>query len=316
MRNAYRGSPSWISGGLPAALALMLAASGSAAQFRAQVEPLGPSVQQAQTWAFDLATTGSDVHWTSPTSVDPTAAVYASSYQITKVDVDVKWSIITFPGIDVTNQIPPELQAGTTTLPGPAPISIVDAPIVFPAPPEPAGISALLSMGLNASGFGFFSATNVVLGTMQVDLGGIFGVQTVTITRVHIAGQLTMHPAWFDLGAGLAGTSGTPVLAGDGGLEGGDAVSLSLSGALPNSIASLIVGFSALGAPFKGGTLVPHPDLIIPDLPTGPLGELTLTGVWPPGFPPGFSLFMQEWVVDAGGPAGLAATNALRAVTP
>jgi hypothetical protein len=51
-------------------------------------------------------------------------------------------------------------------------------------------------------------------------------------------------------------------------------------------------------------------------LPTGPAGQLALNGVWPVGLPPGFSLYMQDWVVDPGGPAGLAASNALRAVTP
>jgi hypothetical protein len=302
--------------GLVLAAACAVPVAGATAQTRAQAEPLGPSIQQAQTWAFDLTTTGADVSWTSPTSVDPTAVVFASNYQITLVEVDVKWSIFTLQDIDVTDEIPPELQVGSTTLAGPAPVAFVNEPIVYPAPPEPAGLAALLSMGLDAGGNGFFSATNVVLGMLDVDLGGIFGVQTVTITSVRIAGQLTIHPAWFDLGAGLAGTLGTPVLAGDGGLAGGEALSLTLSGALPNSGATLVLGFSALAAPFKGGTLVPNPDLLIFGLPTGPSGELTLNGVWPVGLPADFSVFLQEWIADAGGPVGFAATNALRAVTP
>ncbi|MHC5212663.1 MAG: hypothetical protein ACYTG2_18270 [Planctomycetota bacterium] len=320
MSHAYRLIPSCASKGLPLLLALTVSVAGATAQghapARPQVEPAGPTVQKAVTWAFDLETTGQDVQWTSPTSVDPTAAVFASNYQIDVVEVDVLWTFITLSDIDVTDQIPPELQTGSTTLAGPAPVSFVDEPIVAPPPPEPPALAALLSMGLDAGGSGFFSATDVTLGTMDVDLGGIFGVQTVTITKVHITGSLTIHPAWFDLGAGLAGTSGTPVLTGDGALAGGDPISVTLSGALPNSSATLIIGFSQLGAPFKGGTLVPNPDLLILGLPTGPLGELALAGVWPVGLPPGLSLFMQEWVVDAGGPAGLAATNGLRAVTP
>jgi hypothetical protein len=34
------------------------------------------------------------------------------------------------------------------------------------------------------------------------------------------------------------------------------------------------------------------------------------------GLPADFSVFLQEWIADAGGPVGFAATNALRAVTP
>lgn len=271
---------------------------------------------QAQTWSFDQTTTGQDLAWTSPTSVNPGAAVYASSYVITKVEVDVKWSFITLNDIDVTGQVPPEQLAGSSTLAGPAPVELVGQPVVVPPPPEPPAVSAVLSLGLDGSGFGYMTATGVQLGTMQVDLGFPFGTQTVTILSVRLVGQLTMHAAWFDLGAALAGTHGAPVLSPDGTLQPGSPLTLALSNALENSSATLIIGVSALNAPFKGGTLVPFPNLLIFGLPTGPAGVLVLAGTWPGGLPSNFGIYFQNWIVDPAGPSGLSATNAVEAVTP
>ena len=285
-----------------APLALLALASGASAQ--------------SQTWSFDQTTTGQDLSWSSPTAVAPNAAVYASSFAITKVEVDVKWSFITLNDLDVTGQVPPESLAGSDTLAGPAPVELVGQPVVVPPPPEAPALAAVLSLGLDATGHGYMTASDVQLGTMQVDLGFPIGVQTVTILSVRIVGQLTMHAAWFDLGAALAGAHGPPLLAPDGMLQPGSPVTLALSNALENSSFTLIVGVSALQAPFKGGTLVPFPSVLVFGLPTGPAGALTLQGTWPSGLPSGFSLYFQEWVVDASGPSGLAATNAVRAVTP
>src|SRR6187402_2819665 len=125
---------------------------------------------QSQTWSFDQTTTGQDLSWTSPTAVAPNAAVYASSFVITKVEVDVKWSFITLNDLDVTGQVPPESLSGSGTLAGPAPVELVGQPVVVPPPPETPALSALLSLGLDASGHGYMTASGVQLGTMQVDL--------------------------------------------------------------------------------------------------------------------------------------------------
>lgn len=78
------------------------------------VSVLGTSLATAgETWTFDISTSGQDVSWLSPTSIDPSASVFTSSYEVTLVEVDVKWSGITFNNLDVTNQVPPEqLAAG------------------------------------------------------------------------------------------------------------------------------------------------------------------------------------------------------------
>jgi hypothetical protein len=122
--------------------------------------------------------------------------------------------------------------------------------------------------------------------------------------------------AFLDLGHGLAGTHGVPVLHGAGAMVAPDPVTLTLSGALENTTAALIVGFTELGAPFKGGTLVPQVDLLIAGLPTGGAGSAELSAPWPAGLPAGFSTWFQFWISDPAGPAGLAASNGVQGTTP
>lgn len=266
-----------------------------------------------QTWNFDVTTTGQNVSWTSPTSVDPAASVYSTKYTITKVEVDVTWLGIPFNDIDVTNQVPPEYVTQTNEIPGPAPISVANQAVVVPAPPTAPAFAANLSFGLTANGFGNASATNVVLGTLVVNLGGFFGNQTVTIKSVRLVGSLTIHAAWFDLGNALAGSAGTPVFTGSGALSANAPLTLTLAGAAANRNALLIVGVGQLNAPFYGGVMVPTVDILI-TLPTGPAGGFALPAVWPTGVPANFSLYMQCWVLNAGGNGVDGASNALRAV--
>jgi hypothetical protein len=125
-------------------------------------------------------------------------------------------------------------------------------------------------------------------------------------------------PAFTDLGFALAGTHGEPVLVGEGDLTGGSAVRFALGGALELTPASLLVGLSALNAPFKGGVLVPNfqsPGLLVP-LFTNAHGRIILNATWPAGLPSGLSVYLQYWLHDATGPAGLAASNAVRGTTP
>ncbi len=128
--------------------------------------------------------------------------------------------------------------------------------------------------------------------------------------------ELTVVGTWKDVGLALPGTAGPPTLAGAGLLLGGDAVSLTLDDARPNATAFLIVGFSGLLAPFKGGTLVPNPDLVIGPLTTSGAGELLLPGTWPAGLPGLLTFWFQAWIQDPVGPAGYAASNGLTCLTP
>jgi hypothetical protein len=120
---------------------------------------------------------------------------------------------------------------------------------------------------------------------------------------------------WLDLGAGLAGGAGVPLLYGTGELLPRTNVSLVLEQASPSAAASLVVGLSLLAAPFKGGTLVPGVDLVLPAL-TDAAGGVVLHGRWPDGVPSGTGTWFQWWIADPAGPAGWAASNAVVATAP
>lgn len=145
-----------------------------------------------ETWDFDLTTTGNDVFFTSPTSVDPTAEEYDGSFEITLVEVMVEWFGFDFGPIDVTEEIPPEDRSGSATVAGPPPIVLLDQTVTYPEPPDPPAVSANLYIEVDAAGFGQVEVTDVVLGTLEVDLGFPFGVQTVTLTSVRVAGTVTV----------------------------------------------------------------------------------------------------------------------------
>ncbi len=76
-----------------------------------------------------------------------------------------------------------------------------------------------------------------------------------------------------------------------------------------------MIGDAALNLPLKGGLLVPDLDIIIA-LPSGPTGDLSLSGPWPAGFPSGITVYSQFWFVDPGAANGFAASNGLLATTP
>jgi hypothetical protein len=119
-----------------------------------------------------------------------------------------------------------------------------------------------------------------------------------------------------DQGNGLAGTNGVPVLTGSGTLAPSTPIGLLLTNALPGSTTTLIIGLTAINAPFKGGVLVPAPNILLPGLLTGPSGSLALVSPWPAGIPSGVALYVQAWIHDAAAVKGFAASNALHLVTP
>jgi hypothetical protein len=121
---------------------------------------------------------------------------------------------------------------------------------------------------------------------------------------------------WADAGGALAGTTGEPAFSGSGSLCSGEPLTLHLEHALPGGTSNLVAGFSLANAAFKGGILVPTPDLILYGLPVDAFGVLDLLLSWPPGAPSGFTFWMQHWIADAAGPAGFAASNGLSGTTP
>jgi hypothetical protein len=122
---------------------------------------------------------------------------------------------------------------------------------------------------------------------------------------------------WTDLGFALGGTFGDPLLVGSGSLAPASLNDVDLTNAFPSALAGLFLSLTSTPVPFMGGTLVPFPfiDPII-YVTTSPLGEIPLQFVMPEGFPPGSELFVQWGISDAGGPNGVALSNAIRGDTP
>jgi spore coat protein A len=123
-------------------------------------------------------------------------------------------------------------------------------------------------------------------------------------------------PAWTDLGLGLPGVDGVPVLAGTGALTPGSAGSLSLTSAKPSTPALLFLSLASAPVPFKGGTLVANPLLLTVSLSTNASGALLLPFTWPSGLPSGTSIWFQYAVKDAAAVQGVALSNGLKATTP
>lgn len=136
--------------------------------------------------------------------------------------------------------------------------------------------------------------------------GSAFGFRVLT----------TAFGTWADLGQALAGTAGEPRLVGWGPLLAGGKVHLTLTWARASSLATVVVGLSALQAPFKGGVLVPESDLLIAGLFSDATGQLELPAAWPAGLPSGLETWYQIWIVDPLAPQGLAASNGVRSTTP
>ena len=118
---------------------------------------------------------------------------------------------------------------------------------------------------------------------------------------------------WCDRGFATAGTHGDPLFAGTGDLTPNSPVALSLTNALENRLAFLIIGFADLTAPFLGGVLVPVPNVILSGLPTNATGQLNLSGTWS-GVPAGAAIYWQFLISDPVGPSGFSFSNALLSI--
>jgi hypothetical protein len=154
------------------------------------------------------------------------------------------------------------------------------------------------------------------------NVSALFGGAAITsfTVRANVDGiridTLSYATQWTNLGGGLAGSHGVPLLKGSGFMVPGLQIELAATQLLENRLAALIVGYSTVNAPFKGGVLVPAVDLLITGLPTGAGGAINLSAAWPAGVPSGFAFFLQLWLADPAGPAGFAATNAVKGTAP
>ncbi len=108
----------------------------------------------------------------------------------------------------------------------------------------------------------------------------------------------------------------TPQLSADGTLGPSTPLSYRVTLGPQSSSGILVAGFTSIFAPFKGGTLVPAPDIILAGFTTNASGALGFQTTFPSGVPAGLSVFHQMWFIDAGSPSGFSASNGLAAFTP
>lgn len=136
-----------------------------------------------------------------------------------------------------------------------------------------------------------------------------------------------MGGVFTDLGNGMATAPFTaaPELTGCGTLNDNSVLRLNLSvenvdGATLSS--TLVIGLSQIDAPFKGGVMVPNPDVLLTGLsfvvPMAPLDAThQLSTVYPAGVPSGASIYVQHWVQVSGvGSPFLMASNGLAITKP
>src|SRR5262249_10287610 len=121
---------------------------------------------------------------------------------------------------------------------------------------------------------------------------------------------------WHVVGDPLAGTLGLPKQTGEGTLQPGSKFEIALHDARPLTPTMLIVGLTAINAPFKGGTLVPAADLVLSPFFTDGDGDLAISGNVPSSGPAGVTIYSQFWIPDQAGVKGWAASAGLQATLP
>ena len=119
---------------------------------------------------------------------------------------------------------------------------------------------------------------------------------------------------WTDLGHALAGSFGPPQFQITGQPHAGAPIAFVVSGLPQSGATNLVTGLSVLEVPFKGGVLVPAPDLLVAALPIV-AGTCTFSFDFP-AVPAGTMAWFQFWTPDAGAVHGLSASNGVQLLAP
>jgi len=188
------------------------------------------------------------------------------------------------------------------------------------------GPDLVVGAAQDGGGGGRVVVLNALDGTVHADLAGApgqaLGASVALVGAIDGNAASAVAASAPQPGAGttrvlhdVVGTPGPPHLTGIGTQFNGAPTTLRVTKGKPSSSLWLIVGLTPLELPFKGGVLVPDPDLVLPFVADGS-GKLLLQFVWPSGLPPSFELRFQAWIVDPQGVAGLSATNGLLSQGP
>ncbi len=127
--------------------------------------------------------------------------------------------------------------------------------------------------------------------------------------------QLNRWGPWNDHGHTLDGAQGKPRQIGSGPLGPNMSVTVELHDGAHLTKAFQVLGLTAARLPFHGGVLVPSPDHVNGPYFTDEEGDLSMGGAMK-ALPSGATVWMQVWLVDAAGPEGWSASNALSFTRP
>lgn len=178
-----------------------------------------------------------------------------------------------------------------------------------------------LGNGSTQNGTVVAGATTSTLSLTNVSAldAGLFSVAVTNGcgTTVSQPAQLAVGQAatWTDLGNGLAGGAGMPVLVGSGSLLEGMPNALATTNLPPLALGALVLGFSTVYQPVYGGILVPSEDIVL-ILQSDAWGATLLPFVLATSPPSGAAIYVQHWVLDPTAQAGVAASNAVRGLLP
>ena len=126
----------------------------------------------------------------------------------------------------------------------------------------------------------------------------------------------TSSGPWANIGGGLKGKKGKPVLTGEGPLTAVTPVSIELSSGKENATSVLFGSIGSQPVAFKGGTLVAHPWSLFVDFVSDGNGDIDLATVWPANVPSDIELWFQFAMQDDEAIYGVSLSNGLKAVTP
>ena len=140
-----------------------------------------------ESWDFSLSTTGSDIYWTSPTTVRTDGELYLSYFLLNSAQVDVSWNGFIIEGIDVTDQIPAEDLFENGEAAGPPPLEFGSTSVNVPPT-----IAFDVFLVMNNDGETIYRMSNILLGSAVVDIP-IFGEQTVQLTALYLDCSLDME---------------------------------------------------------------------------------------------------------------------------
>ncbi|HTE06425.1 MAG TPA: lamin tail domain-containing protein [Planctomycetota bacterium] len=162
-----------------------------------------------------------------------------------------------------------------------------------------------------------FIGANSVLNWISSFAGDGQGSHLSTLGDRGSPGVFVAGSGWNNaVGPGLAGSAGVPQLLGSGLMVTGKTITLALTGGLPAGSAALVIGLGNVSAPFKGGVLVPSPNLLLAGLPLDGAGALALVTAWPAGIPSAVTLYYQDWIADAAAIHGFSSSNGVSGKTP